>query len=129
MPPIRPPLCTSSSIILPKSVQFLPRIPTASLHHSTPRAPVPPPTPFCPDPSTFLTLIGRSLSQHSSKIPTWESLFSLSSTQLRDLGVEPARARRYLLWWRERFRKGLFGVGGDMREVENGVAELRIVEV
>jgi len=33
------------------------------------------------------------------------------------------------LWWRERFRNGLVGIGGDLTEVEKGVAELRIVEV
>jgi hypothetical protein len=48
---------------------------------------------------------------------------------LRELGVEPARTRRYLLWWRDRFRKGVFGVGGDLKNVKNGGAELRLVEV
>ncbi|KAI9840664.1 MAG: hypothetical protein M1837_001388 [Sclerophora amabilis] len=88
------------------------------LHSTTPRQPIPSPTPICPDAPTFLHLIGRSLFQkHASKIPSWESLFSLSSTQLRELGVEPARDRRYLLRWRERFRKGEFGFGGGLREV------------
>ncbi|CAF9933696.1 MAG: hypothetical protein ALECFALPRED_005666 [Alectoria fallacina] len=91
--------------------------------------PIPQPTPFVPDASTFLKLIGRNLSQHVGKIPTWRSLFSLSSTQLRELGVEPARTRRYLLWWRDRFRKGIFGVGGDLKNVKDGGAELRVVEV
>jgi len=90
--------------------------------------PVPPPTPFVPDHTTFLTLIGRELSQHASKIPSWEALFSLSSGQLRELGVEPARARRYLIWWRERFRHGMYGVGGDLLHVKDGEAEVRSVE-
>jgi hypothetical protein len=89
----------------------------------------PKPTPFVPDVPTFLTLIGRGLSAHASKIPSWDALFSLSSEQLRESGVEPARARRYLLWWRERFRNGIIGVGGDARHVKDGKAELRIVEV
>jgi len=101
-------------------------------HHaraSASQPPIPQPTPFVPDPATFLNLIGRNLSQHSAKIPTWQSLFSLTSTQLRELGVEPARTRRYLLWWRDRFRKGVFGVGGDLKNVRDGEAELRLVEV
>lgn len=82
-----------------------------------------------PDAQTFLTLIGRNLSQHASKIPTWEALFSLTSTQLRDLGVEPPRARRYLLRWRDKFRRGEYGVGGDAKTVIDGVVPLRVVEV
>lgn len=97
------------------------------LHVTQPR--IPPPTPFVPDPQTFLTLIGRNLSQHASKIPSWEALFSLTSTQLRELGVEPPRSRRYLLRWRDKFRNGQFGICGDAREVVNGTAHLRVVEV
>lgn len=69
------------------------------------------------------------MSQHAGKIPSWDALFTLSSQQLRESGVEPARARRYLLWWRERFRNGIHGVGGDLTEVKDGIAELRIAEV
>lgn len=90
---------------------------------------VPPPTPFVPDSDTFLKLIGRQMSKHSSKIENWKNLFTLSSPELRDLGVEPARTRRYLLRWREKFRRGEYGVGGDLKYVEDGRAELRIVEV
>ena len=89
---------------------------------------IPQPIPFVPDVETFLTLIGRDLKQHASKFPTWEALFTLSSDQLKELGVEPPRMRRYLLRWRQRFRKGKFGVGGDLRHVENGVANLKILE-
>ncbi|KAK5139268.1 hypothetical protein LTR04_003732, partial [Oleoguttula sp. CCFEE 6159] len=94
-----------------------------------PAARIPPPTPFVPDPQTFLTLIGRNMSQHAAKIPTWEALFSLTSQQLRESGVEPARSRRYLLHWREKFRNGQYGIGGDLSEVTDGVGELRVVEV
>ncbi|KAL8764034.1 MAG: hypothetical protein Q9184_000322 [Pyrenodesmia sp. 2 TL-2023] len=90
---------------------------------------IPPPTPFVPDSKTFLSLIGRNLSAHAAKIPTWESLFSLNSDQLRKLGVEPARTRRYLLWWRDRFRKGEYGIGGDLKVVKDSVAHVRVVEV
>lgn len=90
--------------------------------------PVPPPTPFVPDTQTFLKLIGRNMTQHAAKIPSWQALFQLTSVQLRELGVEPARARRYLLWWREKFRTGEFGIGGDLQEVTDGVGEMRVFE-
>ncbi|CAF9938006.1 hypothetical protein IMSHALPRED_000623 [Imshaugia aleurites] len=122
--------------LLPSTLQYLLPKPQSSqcLRHLHARASasqpsIPQPTPFVPDASTFLKLIGRNLSQHVGKIPTWQSLFSLTSPQLRELGVEPARARRYLLWWRDRFRKGIFGVGGDLKNVKDGGAELRVVEV
>ncbi|KAJ5591776.1 uncharacterized protein N7459_002145 [Penicillium hispanicum] len=99
-----------------------------SFHRNHP-ASVPPPTPFVPDVQTFLTLIGREMSKHASKIPSWEQLFSLNSNQLRDLGIEPARQRRYLIRKREKFRNGLYGPGGDLEQVVDGVAQLRVVEV
>ncbi|KAL8852397.1 MAG: hypothetical protein Q9221_002703 [Calogaya cf. arnoldii] len=99
------------------------------LHAQTSPSQIPSPTPFVPDTKTFLSLIGRNLSQHAAKIPTWESLFSLKSMQLRKLGVEPARTRRYLLWWRDKFRKGEYGIGGDLQDVKDSVAHVRVVEV
>jgi len=53
----------------------------------------------------------------------------MTSAQLREAGIEPARTRRYLLWWRERFRQGLYGIGGDLTEVQDGVGEIRVFEV
>jgi hypothetical protein len=47
---------------------------------------------------------------------------------MRELGVEPPRTRRYLLRWRQRFREGKFGVGAALQHVENGEAELRVME-
>lgn len=97
-------------------------------HQQTVRR-VPEPTPFVPDATTFLTLIGRNMAAHSSKFPTWKSLFHQSSQQLRDAGLEPARARRYLLRWRDKFRHGEYGIGGDLSSVVSGAGELRIVTV
>jgi len=90
---------------------------------------IPAPTPFAPDPQTFLKLIGRNLSQHAAKIPSWEALFSLTSAQLKELGVEPPRSRRYLLRWREKFRNQDYGIGGDAQSVVDGVVQVRVVEV
>ncbi|KAF7713345.1 Uncharacterized protein PECH_001499 [Penicillium ucsense] len=99
-----------------------------SLHRKTAPS-VPSPTPFVPDVQTFLTLIGRDMSKQASKIPSWESLFTSTSTQLRDMGIEPARQRRYLIRKREKFRNGVYGPGGDLEQVVDGVAQLRVVEV
>lgn len=95
---------------------------------NAPPLPIPSPTPFIPDVQTFLTVIGRGLLSHASKFPTWEALFSLTSDQLRELGVEPPRTRRYLLQWRQRFRNGQFGVGGDLQHVGEGAANLAVWE-
>jgi hypothetical protein len=92
--------------------------------------PVPPPTPFVPDVDAFLSIIGRQMKQFTSKIPSWEALFNMSSREFQGLGVEPARKRRYLLWCRERFRQAIWGIGGDFKFVSaDGVAFLRAVEV
>ena len=55
-------------------------------------------------------------------------LFRSSSAQLKELGIEPARSRKYLLHWREKFRNGEYGIGGDCQHVTDGVAELQLVE-
>jgi hypothetical protein len=99
-----------------------------NLQHSIPMRPVPKPIPFIPDHTAFLSAIGRGLSAHATKIPSWEALFTLTSPQLKELGVEPARSRKYLLHWREKFRNGEFGVGGDCQHVTDGVAELQVVQ-
>lgn len=69
------------------------------------------------------------MAKHASKFPSWDKLFALTSTELRDLGIEPARQRRYLLRKRENFRQGIHGPGGDLDYVVDGVAQLRVVEV
>ena len=91
--------------------------------------PVPPPTPFVPDVETFLSLIGRNMIRFADKFPTWEKLFTLESRELKLLGIEPTRQRRYLLRKREKFRRGDYGPGGDLDHVVDGAAQLRVVEV
>ncbi|KAM3509727.1 hypothetical protein MY10362_000401 [Beauveria mimosiformis] len=96
------------------------------LHKTRPRPTIPEPRPFVPDAETFLKLIGRGLSKHASKFPSWEALFTMTSTQLKELGVEPPRTRRYLLQWMQRYRKGVVGPGGDFKFVQDGEAHLRV---
>ena len=120
---LRRPLLSASTAAV-----SLPKTSARHLQHSIPMRPVPKTTPFIPDQNAFLTAIGRGLSAHAGKIPSWEALFTLSSPQLKELGVEPARSRRYLLHWREKFRNGEYGIGGDCAHVSDGVAELAVVD-
>ncbi|PHH84245.1 hypothetical protein CDD83_2250 [Cordyceps sp. RAO-2017] len=99
---------------------------TRGLHKTRPPPTVPAPRPFVPDVQTFLTLIGRGMNKHTAKFPTWESLFSLTSPELKALGVEPARSRRYLLQWLDRYRAGDLGPGGDFQHVRDGLALLKV---
>ncbi|KAK3997481.1 IGR protein motif-domain-containing protein [Cladorrhinum sp. PSN332] len=124
--------CANAPITTPISTFALRALSTTTARQSSKAnaAPViPKPIPFVPNVETFLTLIGRGLKSHASKFPSWESLFSLNSDQLRELGLEPPRSRRYLLRWRDKFRRGEYGPGGDLRYVDNGVAELKVREV
>jgi hypothetical protein len=75
---------------------------------------------------TFLTLIGRGLNKYANKFPSWNALFSLTSPQLKELGIEPPRNRRYLLHWMQRYRKGSLGPGGDFQYVRDGEAILKV---
>lgn len=45
------------------------------------------------------------------------------------MGIEPTRQRRYLLHKREKFRRGIYGPGGDLDHVVDGAAQLRVVDV
>jgi len=96
------------------------------LHKARSAPPIPEPRPFVPDVQTFLTLIGRGLNKHASKFPSWESLFSLTSPELKELGIEPPRTRRYLLQWMQRYRNGAVGPGGDFQHVKDGEALLKV---
>lgn len=117
-----------SSLALRPRAQLFRADNSRCLHSSklaTPRA-IPAPIPIVPDPESFLRIIGRDLSQYADKFPTWESMFTLTSPELKELGVEPARTRRYLLQWLKRYREGKFGPGGDFKHVQDGKALLGI---
>ncbi|PKS10727.1 hypothetical protein jhhlp_002484 [Lomentospora prolificans] len=112
----------------PRAQLLLPGEQSRCLHSSkmsVPR-PIPSPIPIVPDPQSFLRIIGRSLSQYSDKFPSWDALFTLTSPQLKEIGIEPARTRRYLLHWLRRYREGKFGPGGDFKHVQDGKAILSI---
>ncbi|KAK6507090.1 hypothetical protein TWF481_005539 [Arthrobotrys musiformis] len=77
------------------------------LHHSREPRPIPEVSSTAPDVKTFLTKIGRNMIQHESKFTDWKQLMGTTTQQLRDMGIEPARDRRYLIDWRERYRNGI----------------------
>ena len=120
-------LHTSLRQLLPRA-SFTGASQVRCLHKTRPAPSIPSPRPFIPDVSTFLTLIGRGLSKHSSKFPSWEALFSLTSPELKELGIEPPRNRRYLVQWMQRYRKGALGPGGDFEFVKDGEAILKVAK-
>ncbi|EPS42711.1 hypothetical protein H072_3300 [Dactylellina haptotyla CBS 200.50] len=77
------------------------------LHHSREARPIPAASSTAPDVNTFLTKIGRNMIQHESKFTDWDHFMGTTPQQLRDMGIEPARDRRYLIDWRERYRNGI----------------------
>lgn len=99
---------------------------TRWLHKTRPSHKIPEPRPFVPDVESFLTLIGRGMNKYASKFPSWKSLFSLTGVELKELGIEPPRNRRYLVQWLQRYRKGALGPGGDFTHVKDGEAILKI---
>lgn len=76
---------------------------------------IPPPTQDVPNVETFLTKIGRNAVEHAENFESWEHLFTLSSADLKEKGID-TRLRRYILAWREKFRKG-----EELREFKRGV--------
>lgn len=117
---LRPLATTTTTTTASRSVQV------RCLHKTRPAPTIPSPRPFVPDVATFLTLIGRGLSRHASKFPSWDALFSLTSHELKELGIEPPRNRKYLLQWMQRYRHGVVGPGGDFQHVQDGEALLKV---
>ena len=67
---------------------------------------VPEPSTTVDSVSTFLHKIGRKTHEAAaSKIPDWPALFTMSSTDFKTAGLSP-RERKYILRWREKYRRG-----------------------
>lgn len=116
-------------LLAPVSNTFTKTSQARGLHQKTKReSRVPEPIPFAPNVQTFLTLIGRGLNRYTSKFPSWESLFSLTGPELKQLGIEPIRKRRYLLHWMDKYRKGKLGPGADFQYVRDGEAILKVAK-
>ncbi|KAI8821606.1 hypothetical protein BJ741DRAFT_637086 [Chytriomyces cf. hyalinus JEL632] len=68
---------------------------------------VPQPRGTITTPSAFLTAIGRSCADVSDKFKSWEHLFTATSLEMGDSLAIPVRKRRYILLWREWFKRGI----------------------
>ncbi|KAI5805337.1 IGR protein motif-domain-containing protein [Peziza echinospora] len=90
-------------------------------HPSLPTPPTPPPTSAIPDLPTFLHKIGRNTHVHLPKLGSWETFFLLTPAQLKDSGIEPARTRKYILSWREKYR-AFYGAGNLRKKISVEVA-------
>ncbi|KAJ3229671.1 hypothetical protein HDU81_005173 [Chytriomyces hyalinus] len=58
-------------------------------------------------PSAFLTAIGRSCADVSDKFKSWDHLFTATSLEMGDSLAIPVRKRKYILLWREWFKRGI----------------------
>ena len=59
------------------------------------------------DPKSFLTAIGRGCQDVADKFQSWDHLFTVTSDQMKnDLGIATDK-RRYILGWREWFKRGI----------------------
>ncbi|KAJ3150471.1 telomere length regulation protein [Geranomyces michiganensis] len=68
---------------------------------------VPAPRGAFKDPKSFLTAIGRSCDAYADKFKDWDHLFKASTREMEtDLGVKCGH-RKYILSWREWFRRGI----------------------
>ncbi|KAG7827365.1 hypothetical protein KL920_004619 [Ogataea angusta] len=79
------------------------------------RPPTPEPTEKVPDVSTFLQKIGRGVSEYTETFENdWQKFWELGSSGMKEQGLEP-RARKYILDWQERYRKG-----AELHEIPRG---------
>ncbi|KAH3670678.1 hypothetical protein OGAPHI_001193 [Ogataea philodendri] len=77
---------------------------------------VPAPSASVPDVGTFLAKIGRGTSEYTDTFGNdWTKFWKMGSSQMKEQGLEP-RARKYILDWQERYRKGVEPV-----EISRGV--------
>ncbi|KAH3679830.1 hypothetical protein WICPIJ_008492 [Wickerhamomyces pijperi] len=66
---------------------------------------VPQPTPLIPDVATFFNKIGRGTAEQAENFPTWESLFTTTSFEMKEKGLD-IQTRRYILKQVEHLRQG-----------------------
>ncbi|KAJ3330962.1 hypothetical protein HDU76_004402 [Blyttiomyces sp. JEL0837] len=68
---------------------------------------VPKPRGTITDPKSFLTAIGRSCADVSDKFKSWDHLFTASSNEMKENLSIQVDKRRYILAWREWFKRGI----------------------
>ncbi|KAG1049893.1 hypothetical protein G6F46_009543 [Rhizopus delemar] len=76
-------------------------------HHAATAKSVPSPRGHIQDVESFLKSIGRNCEDFASKFESWEQLFTTNSRVMKnDMGID-TKARKYILSWTERYRKGV----------------------
>ncbi|KAI9335780.1 IGR protein motif-domain-containing protein [Obelidium mucronatum] len=74
---------------------------------------VPKPRDGVSTPKEFLSKIGRGCGDVSEKFKSWDHLFQATSEEMADSLAIPVRKRKYILQWREWFKRGL-----ELRAIE-----------
>ncbi|ANB13375.1 Fyv4p [Sugiyamaella lignohabitans] len=107
---------TASRAIFPTAVRSLSTTPAfqTKFIDPLPKDFVPSPTEQVPDVQTFLTKIGRNCSEYADKFESWEHFMSVTTHELKEKGVD-SRPRRYILAWREKFKRG-----EELTEIKRG---------
>ncbi|KAJ1345127.1 hypothetical protein BSLG_000642 [Batrachochytrium salamandrivorans] len=58
------------------------------------------------DPAAFLKAIGRKSDTVTDKFTSWDHLFSVTTKDLKALGIK-TRMRKHILGWREWYKRGI----------------------
>lgn len=64
----------------------------------------------------FLTVIGRKQIQYLKKFTSFEELLEMTGKEMKTKGI-PVSDRRYIMAWREKYRRGWFFPGDPIRSV------------
>ncbi|KAJ1991443.1 hypothetical protein H4R33_001365 [Dimargaris cristalligena] len=59
------------------------------------------------DSQKFLETIGRGCEKLSAKIPDWETLFTMSSSDMKHKHSIPTPQRKWVLSWTEKYRQDI----------------------
>ncbi|KAJ3390596.1 hypothetical protein HDU84_007297 [Entophlyctis sp. JEL0112] len=68
---------------------------------------VPPPRDGIETPKQFLAAIGRATADVADKFKSWDHLFTATTEEMADELAIPVRKRKYILQWREWYKRGV----------------------
>lgn len=86
---------------------------------------IPKPTKEISDVASFLNHIGRSTSEFNEAFPTWESLFTSTSKEMKAAGID-VKPRKYILEQVERYRKTAALNNNNPTEIFNATKEIKL---
>lgn len=85
---------------------------------------IPQPTKEIQDVPAFLNHIGRNCSEFTEAFPTWDSLFTSTSREMKAAGID-VKPRKYILEMVENYRKAAF-LSNDPTAIVNATSENKI---